>query len=194
MKRILGIIAGLALLQTSVYAGVTVYQHVNYKGTSTRYGVGGHDYNEIKKAPGNDTISSVRIDPGYRVILYWDAKYRGRSLTLTKNTPNLVDYGMNDQTSAIRVEKIPVEGKFKKWENPGYAGKSINWNNGEYANATGNFASVFIPKGHSVTLFSKANFDGNAIAIYAKDSDIWIDDLSSICPAVESFIIEKNEK
>lgn len=193
MKKVLGIIAGIALLQTSGYAGVTVYQHINYGGTSTKYGVGRHDYSELKwKAPGNDAISSVRVDPGYRVILYWDANFRGRALTLTKNTPNLVDYGMNDQTSAIVVEKIPVDGNFKRWENERYAGQSATWKVGEYANATGNFASVFIPKGHSVTLFSEADFTGNTIAIYAQESDVWIENLSSICPSVKSFIVEKN--
>ena len=195
MKRVFGIIAGIVLLQTSGYAGVTVYQHINYAGTSTKYGVGGHDYDEIRrKAPGDDEISSVRVDPGYRVILYFDPNFRGRSLAFTKNTPNLVDFGMNDQTSSLRVEKIPVDGKFKRWENTGYAGKSATWKIGEYANVAGNFASVFIPKGHSVTLFSSANFAGNAFAIYAQESDVWIDDLSAMCASVKSCIIEKIEK
>ncbi len=193
MKKILGIIAGIAMLQTTGYAGVTVYQHVNYEGTSTKYGVGGHNFSEIRrKAPGDDAISSVRVDPGYRIILYWDPNFSGRSLALTKNTPNLLNYGANDQTSSLRVEKIPVDGNFKRWENVGYVGKSATWKVGEYANATGNFASVFIPKGYSVTLFSGANFSGNAIAIYAQDSDVWIENLSSICHSVKSFVIEKN--
>lgn len=192
MKRILSAVAVIALLQTGGYAGVTVYEDTGYGGTSTKYEVGNHNYNEISRnAPGNDAISSVRIDPGYRVILYEHANYRGRALVLTKDTPSLLDYGANDQVSSLRVEKIPVNGNFTRWSKTGYAGQSNTWKIGEYKNVTGNFASVFIPKGFSVTLFSNANFGGNVIAIQAQNCDVWIEDLKSISPSIKSFVIDK---
>lgn len=195
MKKIFATIVWVALSQISGYAGVTVYQDINYKGTSTKYAVGNHNYNEIKKkAPGDDAISSVRIDPGYRIILYWDPNYKGRSLMLAKDTPNLALYGANDQTSSLRVEKIPVDGNLKGWAEPSYTGKSVTWKAGEYKDISDNFASVFVPKGFSVTLFSKTNFSGNVIAIHAENNDVWIDNFASICSSIRSLVIEKIEK
>ncbi len=193
MKKIFKILAIGALFQHACYAGVTVYKDINYKGSSVKYGVGAHNYNEIKRNnPGDDAISSVKIDPGYRIILYWDPNYRGRSLTLTKDTPNLVIYGANDQTSSLRVEKIAVNGTFKRWNNTGYSGASTTWKVGEYRNVNGNFSSIFVPRGFSVTLFSAQNFSGNVVALRAQDNDIWIDDFSAICPSIKSLVIEKN--
>ena len=192
MKKFLCVASVVCAFQYGYGDGVTVYKDVNYKGNSVKYGVGNHNYNEIRRNdPGNDAITSVKVDPGYRVILYWDPNYRGRSLVLTKNTPNLVNYGANNQASSLRVEKIPVNGLFKRWTNEGYAGNSATWKSGEYKTVTGEFSSVFIPKGYSVVLFSKQNFAGNVIAFQSQDSDIWIDDLISIFPAVKSLTIEK---
>ena len=192
MNKFLYVASAVCALQCCYGAGVTVYKDTNYGGASVKYGVGSHNYNEIRRNdPGDDAISSVKVDPGYRVILYWDPNYRGRSLTLTKDTPNLVNYGANDQPSSLRVEKIPVNGLFKMWANEGYSGSSATWKVGEFKTVEGKFSSVFVPKGYSVMLFSKQNFMGNVIALRAQDSDIWIDDLKSILISVKSLTIEK---
>ncbi len=194
MKKILRVLLLAGAFQCVCNADVTVYKDINYGGASIKYGVGAHNYNEIRRNnPGDDDISSVKIDPGYRVILYWDPNYKGRSLVLTRDTPNFLIYGANDQTSSLRVEKIAVNGLFKRWTSAGYTGSASTWKLGEYKSVNGDFASIFVPKGFSVTLFSKQNFAGNVIALRAQDSDIWIDELKPILSVVKSLIIEKNE-
>ena len=83
---------------------VTVYQHYNYGGKSQSFGEGYHaGYLKI----GNDVISSLKIEKGWRVILYEHGPATGRALVLTANTPRLGDYKFNDIVSNLKVEKIP---------------------------------------------------------------------------------------
>ena len=81
-------------------AKVIVYSDADYQGWSKEISPGTYNYSFI----GNDSISSVIVPPGYRVTLYEDGSYKGKSVELTKDTPNLGDF--NDRASAIIVDKI----------------------------------------------------------------------------------------
>jgi hypothetical protein len=51
----------------------------------------------------NDVISSVKVSAGTQVVLYADISYGGSSLTLTSDTPNLVNSNFNDVTSSYQI-------------------------------------------------------------------------------------------
>ena len=55
-------------------------------------------------AIGNDSLSSLRVPPGWKVTLYRDANYSGPQVVVTSDT-NL--WSFNDQTSSLRVEALP---------------------------------------------------------------------------------------
>jgi len=66
--------------------------------------------------------------PTESITLYEHADYKGRKLTLTKSTPNLVVKGFNDIASSVEV----TEGTWKLWEHVGYKGKSFIVTPGKY--------------------------------------------------------------
>ena len=82
------------------FEGVMVYSDSWYKGQHQVYNPGNYNlrYSSLK---GN--ISSLAIQPGYRVVVYEDFEYRGRSQTFTSSVPNLASYGWNDNIRSIRV-------------------------------------------------------------------------------------------
>ena len=66
--------------------------------------------------------------PTESVTLYEHADYKGRKLTLTESTPNLVVKGFNDIASSVEVTK----GTWKLWKHVGYKGKSFIVTPGKY--------------------------------------------------------------
>ena len=59
----------------------------------------------------DDCISSVKVMPGWSATLYRDTNYKGASVTITSDTPNLKALagcgkdGFNDCVSSIRVAR-----------------------------------------------------------------------------------------
>lgn len=101
-----------------------VYEHGDYGGLS-QYLVEG-EYNLDALSIGNDVISSVRVAPGYEVVLYRHIDFGGRLISITRDAPELPTF--NDETSSIRVrifdpDREPEEAKAELseflgvWEN-----------------------------------------------------------------------------
>ena len=101
--------------------GITIYLHADYAGPSQAVN---HDVRDLENVEGpcthgaegevqtwSDCMSSVRVEPGWSVTLYRDDDFKGRSVRLTADTPNLTalpgpcDGGFNDCVSSIRVTK-----------------------------------------------------------------------------------------
>ena len=101
--------------------GITIYLHADYAGASQAIN---RDVRDLEKVEGpcthgaegekptwSDCMSSVRVEPGWSVTLYRDDDFKGRSLTLTADTPNLsmlpgpCDGSFNDCVSSIKVTK-----------------------------------------------------------------------------------------
>lgn len=86
--------------------GVTLYRDAHFQGRSQIFYDGARIPALGSLAIGNDSVSSVRVDPGCRVTLYADSNFRGSSVTLTED---LVEFGNvtgfgNDKASSMRVE------------------------------------------------------------------------------------------
>ena len=56
----------------------------------------------------NDRISSVRVPAGFKVQLFADINYGGRSVTLTADNANLVGAGFNDAASSMKITAPPA--------------------------------------------------------------------------------------
>ena len=88
-----------AMATAAAASPVCFYEHVNYQGasfcaTTDSNWVGG---------TWNDRISSVKVAAGYKVTLYWDINYGGKTLVLTGDNANLVPAGFNDQASSYKI-------------------------------------------------------------------------------------------
>ena len=99
--------------------GITIYIHANFVGSSQAINIDVPDLDKVEgpclygdeaqAATWSDCISSVRVNEGWAVTLYRDRDFKGSSITLTTDTPNLreqsgpCDGSFNDCVSSIRV-------------------------------------------------------------------------------------------
>jgi hypothetical protein len=83
---------------------VTVYKDCNYTGTAVNLNAGSYTLAQLQ-ALGvvNDDISSLRVQSGYRVTLYWDNNFQGSTLVKTADDACLVDDGWNDKVSSLVI-------------------------------------------------------------------------------------------
>jgi hypothetical protein len=112
---------------SQVTSGLTLYEHANYLGTSAlltrssgdlRDFTGPCEHTTQSGGPTGSTTtydwqdcaSSIRIAPGWRATLYRDRDYKGESVEVTADLPNLqlvagsCDHdGLNDCVSSIKV-------------------------------------------------------------------------------------------
>src|SRR5262245_50806745 len=96
---------GLFLAAAQVGAQVTVYQHTSYGGISAGFGVGNYTLAALQsRGVANDSISSVAVASGYKVILFEHDNFGGASITKVSNDASLVDDGWNDRASSMRVQ------------------------------------------------------------------------------------------
>ena len=77
------------------------YEHNDYKGKSWELKPGSYDFDQVSASIGNDTISSVKVPAGTRVVFYEHAGFRGAQMIVTGDTPALPSF--NDMVSSIKV-------------------------------------------------------------------------------------------
>lgn len=81
-----------------------MYKDCNYGGYAVSLPVGSYNLSDMN-ARGilNDDISSLRVNAGYEVQLFWDANFSGASTVISGNNTCLVNNGWNDQASSLIV-------------------------------------------------------------------------------------------
>jgi hypothetical protein len=85
-------------------AVATVYNDCNFSGAAAGLGVGDYTLGALNsRGIGNDAISSLRVSSGYEVILYEHDNFAGWARTYTADDACLVDDGINDGASSLRV-------------------------------------------------------------------------------------------
>ncbi|BAY90747.1 MULTISPECIES: hypothetical protein [unclassified Tolypothrix] len=82
---------------------VVIYRDANYSGLSQELDEGSYDVSNL--TIGNDQLSSLKITNGFKVILYENPGFSGRSKSFTSDTP-FVGSDFNDITSSIRVDRL----------------------------------------------------------------------------------------
>jgi len=143
---------------------VIIYTDVNYTGINQILLEGSYDVNNMGVP--NDSIRSVKVSPGYRVLLYEDANFQGKKLTLERDSPNL-----NATTSSLKVEKIAnLQFPVNVFTGINYTGSSNGFIEGKYdINSLGvpndSIKSIKVASGYKVTLYEDANFQGKTVII-----------------------------
>jgi hypothetical protein len=101
--------------------GVTFYIHSGFAGTAQSVNADVADLGKVEgpcshgeegeKPTWSDCISSLRVVSGWKATLYEDKDFRGRSVTLTADAPNLdalagpCDGSFNDCVSSLKVSR-----------------------------------------------------------------------------------------
>ena len=151
------------------YAVATVYKDADYKGSSLGLPEGSYNATDLALyGIGADQISSLKVTPGYRVILYDGDNFDGENVSYTGDTNHFPSF--NDKASSIRVEASGVSGKSGVY-------KLKNRNSGLYMdvenNSTDNNAPVvqYVSEGDDPSqLFEFAEVGNGVYSITNKNS------------------------
>jgi hypothetical protein len=85
---------------------VSVFEHFNYEGWKSTFGVGKYTTADFIAHGGIDNnASSIKIPPGYRVMLFRNDNFSSLGLVLTSDTPSF-SINFNDRLSSMIVERI----------------------------------------------------------------------------------------
>ena len=79
--------------------GVTLYADANYQGSSKSFGVGLYNVSDL--GIGNESLSSIKVAPGWQVTLYEHEDFKGGTKVITADNALLSDF--NDKTSSIAI-------------------------------------------------------------------------------------------
>ena len=82
----------------------TMYKDCNYTGYAVTLAAGSYTLTRLRSyGILNDDISSLAVQSGYSVTLYWDDNYTGATLSKTASDACLVDDGWNDKVSSVVI-------------------------------------------------------------------------------------------
>jgi len=120
---------------------------------------------------GNDELSSISIRPGYRVVLFADDNFKGKSVKLTEgaNTAKLNQLNFNNVTSSLIIEDIPTvkisEGSLGSASAtlfPGHYDLDLLM---DYNIMDNEISSVQVPAGYRVILYELEKFKGRSLIL-----------------------------
>jgi hypothetical protein len=99
----------------------TFYKDCNYGGYAVGLPVGSYDLSLLNSyGIANDDISSLTVQSGYKVTLYWDAGFAGSTLVKTASDACLVADGWNDQVSSLVIASTAAARVQQPVANTGY--------------------------------------------------------------------------
>lgn len=82
----------------------TFYKDCSYAGTAVSLPAGSYTRAQlIAKGINDDEISSLKVQSGYKVTLYWDDNFTGSTLVKTGDDDCLVDDGWNDKVTSLVI-------------------------------------------------------------------------------------------
>lgn len=80
---------------------VSLYPECNFEGSEYQIGIGKYTLEQMGIA--KNSLSSLRIPSGLKVILYAGNSFNGRTLELNKDIACLINVGFDNQTNSIEV-------------------------------------------------------------------------------------------
>jgi hypothetical protein len=83
----------------------SVYQDCNFTGKRVELVPGNYTMGDLAQIGiGNDWVSSLRVNNGYRIVGYWDDNFTGASRSWSGDDGCLVNVGWNDAITSLKVE------------------------------------------------------------------------------------------
>lgn len=170
---------------------VTVYQEANFKGDKRECSARKYRQADLP-ALNNDAASSIKVSPGYEIIIYENDNFSGASLIFDSDVANLADYGFNDKLSSMEVRRQSEKIIAKLFRDPNLKGmftviteKNPTIRQGELTNGVGNDAtsSVWLDPAYEAIIFPENNYAGAELRITSTSSALGAalnDRLSSI--------------
>jgi len=89
----------------------TLYAHCNYRGGSVQLPAGKFDDNALERAGvQQDTVSSIKLLPGYKATVYAGPLFNAKKIVLTADDDCLDNDDMNEQLSSIVIQPVAKAG------------------------------------------------------------------------------------
>jgi len=170
---------------------VSVFRDMDYKGFySAGLSIGKYTAADLDfLGMPNNSITSLKVRPGYRAILYKDDNFQGTYIVKTSNN-NYLGTTFNDVVSSLKVESVTPS--VLVYTGCNYSGKAVNLPASTYTlgelQARGinnnDISSIQVGEGYQVTLFKNDNLEGESINILANNDCLqavsWNDSTTSI--------------
>ncbi|WNZ60172.1 beta/gamma crystallin-related protein [Myxococcus sp. MxC21-1] len=152
-------------------ANITVFYQEDFGGTHVDLPPGNYTRAQLEaRGIGNNTISSVRVPPGVKAVLFKDDNFTGDQLEVVANAEELG--AMNNNTSSIRVISVPVQPRARFFYKEQFDGKEVDLPPGQYTQAElelygidNNTISSVKPQGLAVVLYKNDNFSGDTLPV-----------------------------
>ncbi|UOB18381.1 carbohydrate-binding protein [Abyssalbus ytuae] len=164
---------------------VTLYQHCPYDGYAIGLSEGSYTLAQLQAMGMSDNaISSIKVQSGYKAILYDGDNFTGTSLEKTADEDCLTADGFNDTLTSVVVSRnITNEEVVTLYQHCPYDGYSIGLSEGSYTLAqlqamgmtNDDISSVKVQSGYSVTFYDNDNFTGDSL-VKTSDDDCIADD------------------
>ena len=174
-------------------AAAAVYTKCGFEGSRAGLDVGTYNVDDLLKLGiRENSISSVKVNPGYRVDLYFFDFQRGKNGYLIADDNCLTNDGFDDEISSIKVSKVedadstntiadaaPVaaQGAAEVYGQCDFVGQSVALQPGRYTQeklrqlGIGNdaIASLKVQPGNTVVLYDNGQMRGQGVAFKADD-------------------------
>ncbi|HEY8400016.1 MAG TPA: M12 family metallopeptidase [Cytophagaceae bacterium] len=160
-------------------AVLTVYQHCNYSTSGYAVGLEVGEYPKLYNFRGiqDNDISSLKIKPGYEVIVYQYDDFKGPSYTFTSDVSCLIDKNINDWISSIKVRPISQPASpVIVYQHCDYKGYGVGLDVGDYPtlyNYKGiqdnDISSLKVAKGYEITVYKYDYYQGPSLTFRADD-------------------------
>jgi len=118
----------------------------------------------------NNTISSVKVPPGVKAVLFKDDNFSGDQLEVVANAEELGS--LDNNVSSIRVISVPVQPRARFFYKEQFDGKEVDLPPGQYTQAElerygidNNTISSVKPQGLHVILYKNDNFSGDSLPV-----------------------------
>jgi hypothetical protein len=139
-----------------------VYEGGNYSGKSNRvYGhINSGNYSKKDMGVKDRSISSIIVDNGYRIVAFDRDNFdKYANVTVFTGENRTIPREWNDRISSFKVEKIPTVQFYKDCNFQNYLFESLSGDLSDLSNYK--CASIKIPPGYTVTVFSQKNYQGS---------------------------------
>lgn len=169
----------------------TVYQEANFKGDKRECSARKYRQADLP-ALNNDAASSIKVSPGYEIVIYEHDNFSGASLVFDSDVANLADYGFNDRLSSMEVRRQSEKIIAKLFRDPNHKGmftvatdKNSTLNQSELTNGVGNDAtsSLWLAPGYEAIIFQDKDYAGADFRLVNSDKSFgttWNDKVSSV--------------
>jgi hypothetical protein len=103
----------------------------NYLGRAVMLGVGNYTQAQlVASGIANNSVSSIRVQPGFKVEAFANGDFTGTSIIVSGDTPSLAVRAFDNQMSSMRISKITVRATF--YEKCGKQGYNVSLPLGNY--------------------------------------------------------------